>query len=46
MKSPEIASCVADGCFTVKAYSDMDEKLVIVGDGGHGPRNYRRVDGR
>ena len=37
-KSPEMASCVADGCFTVRAYKDMDEKVVMVGDGGRWPR--------
>jgi hypothetical protein len=45
-KSPEMASCVADGCFTVKAYRDMEEKLVMMGDGGHWPSCYRRVDMR
>jgi hypothetical protein len=44
MKSPEIASWVAVGCFTVKAYRDMVEKLVMVGDGGRWPRCDRRVD--
>jgi hypothetical protein len=28
-----MASCVAVGCFTVKAYRDMEEKLVMVGNG-------------
>lgn len=45
MKSPVIASCVADGCFTVKAYRDMVEKEVMVGGGGRGPRYYGRVGG-
>jgi hypothetical protein len=43
-KSPEIASCVAVGCFTVKAYRDMEEKLVMMGDGGRWPWYYCRVD--
>lgn len=33
-----MASCVADGCLTVNAYRDMDEKVVMMGDGGRGPR--------
>lgn len=33
-----MASCVAVGCFTVKAYSDMEEKLVMMDDGGRWPR--------
>jgi hypothetical protein len=37
-----MASCVAVGCFTVKAYSDMVEKLVMMGDGGRWPRYYCR----
>jgi len=37
MKSPAMASWVADGCFTVRAYSDMVEKLVMVATAGAGP---------
>lgn len=36
-KSPVIASCVADGCFTVSAYSDMVEKLVMAAEVSAGP---------
>lgn len=36
-KSPVMASWVAEGCFTVKAYSDMVEKLVMACKAGAGP---------
>ena len=43
-KSPEMASCVADGCLTVRAYSDMEEKVVMLGGGGRRPRALRDAE--
>lgn len=37
-KSPDTASCVAEGCLTVKAYKDKVEKLVMLAEGGRSPR--------
>lgn len=37
MKSPVMASCIADGGFTVNEYSEISEKLVMTAEVGAGP---------